>query len=115
MDAGLRSQLGARVEHNRRQYENLCLPRNHLKLPAEGFLSAKGIFRFDIQASRTPPIDFALSIPATASQALQAGPDFATATEAHSNAAKKETGFQIEWVVTPSQKTSSMEAACTSC
>ena len=77
------------------------------------FLAARGIdFVTDIQANRTPPIDFALSIPGDHIASLSArGQISPRQMKLIQNAAKKEIGLQIEWIVTPSQKTSSMEAA----
>jgi len=77
------------------------------------FLTAKGIdFVSDIQANRTPPIDFALFIPGDHIASLAGkGQISPRQMKLIQNAAKKEIGLQIEWVVTPGQKTSSVEAA----
>ena len=77
------------------------------------FLAAKGIdFVADIRANRTPPIDLALSIPGDRIADLAGkGQISRRQMKLIQSAVKKELGLQVEWIVTPSQKTSAMEAA----
>ena len=74
---------------------------------------ARGIdFVVDIQTNRTPPIDFALCIPGDRIADL-AGKGLISPRQMKliQSSVAKELGLQIEWVVTPSQRTSAMEAA----
>src|ERR1039458_3980804 len=77
------------------------------------FLAAKGIdFVSEIQANRTPPVDFALCVPGDRIANLAGqGQVSPRQMKLLQTAAKKELGLQIEWLVTPNQKTSAMEAA----
>ncbi len=77
------------------------------------FLAAKGIdFVSEIRASRTPPFDFALCVPGEriANMAGQ-GQISRRQMKLLQTAAKKECGLEIEWVVTPNEKTSAVETA----
>ncbi|MEQ1853959.1 MAG: hypothetical protein ABMA01_20500 [Chthoniobacteraceae bacterium] len=77
------------------------------------FISDRGIdFVSDFQANRTPPIDFALSvsrdrIAATAGK----GQISRRQMKEIQSSVKRELGLDIEWLVTPSERTSTMEAA----
>jgi hypothetical protein len=77
------------------------------------FLADRGIdFISDIQANRTPPVDFALSIPGDRIAELAGkGQISRRQMKLTQSSVRKELGLQIEWIVTPSRRTSSMEAA----
>ena len=77
------------------------------------FLAERGVdFISDIQANRTPPTDFTLSISGDRIADL-AGKGLISHRQMKliQSSAKKVCGLQIEWIVTPSQRTSSIESA----
>ncbi len=77
------------------------------------FLAAKGIdFVSEIRASRTPRFDFALCVPGERIANLAGqGQISRRQMKFLQTAAKKECGLEIEWVVTPNEKTNAVETA----
>lgn len=99
---------------NRKQFSKFMPTSDSSELTRlKAFLVARGInFVLDIQANRTPPIDFALCIPGDRIADLAGkGQISQRQMKLIQSSVAKELGLQIEWVVTPSQRTSAMEAA----
>lgn len=77
------------------------------------FLAAKGIdFVSEIRPSRTPRFDFALCVPGERIANLAGqGQISHRQMKLIKTAAKKECGLDIEWVVTPNERTNAVETA----